>query len=131
MIYVDSSVVLAELLSEDRRPEPNFWSRSLISSRLVHYEIWVRLHARGLGASHGEAASALLGRIAIVELSVPALRRSLEPLPAVVRTLDALHLASAVFVRELGVDVEFATYDIRQAEAARALGLPCASVESS
>lgn len=39
---------------------------------------------------------------------------------AAVRTLDALHLAAA---RRLGSGVTFLTFDIRQAQAARALGL--------
>jgi predicted nucleic acid-binding protein len=43
----------------------------------------------------------------------------------VLRTLDAIHLASAA---ALGVDLEaFVTYDRRLAEAARALGMPVAS----
>jgi hypothetical protein len=45
--------------------------------------------------------------------------------PATLRTLDAIHLASAA---ALGVDLEaFVTYDRRLAEAARALGMPVAS----
>lgn len=40
-----------------------------------------------------------------------------------VRTLDALHLASVSFLRERGVDTPLATYDGRQAEAARGMGL--------
>jgi uncharacterized protein len=37
-----------------------------------------------------------------------------------VRTLDALHLAAA---RRLGAGVSFLTFDMRQAEAARSLGI--------
>ena len=45
--------------------------------------------------------------------------------PATLRTLDAIHLASAA---ALGADLEaFVTYDRRLAEAARALGMPVAS----
>lgn len=45
--------------------------------------------------------------------------------PATLRTLDAIHLASAA---TLGADLEaFVTYDRRLAEAARALGMPVAS----
>ena len=32
MIYVDTSVVLAELLAEDRRPDEDFWTQTLVSS---------------------------------------------------------------------------------------------------
>jgi hypothetical protein len=41
----------------------------VISSRLLEYEVWCSLHARGLAASHDEGAWQLLGRISFVELS--------------------------------------------------------------
>jgi predicted nucleic acid-binding protein len=50
------------------------------------------------------------------------LARVLEPLPLPVRTLDAIHLASADFLRGQGQEVTVATYDARMAEAARAMG---------
>jgi predicted nucleic acid-binding protein len=40
-----------------------------------------------------------------------------------VRTLDALHLASAEYVRINRVAVQLATYDARMSEAARRLGI--------
>ena len=93
MIYVDTSVALAELLAEDRRPAESFWNQTLVSSRLLEYEVWIRVHARKLARSHGEAARALVGRVALLELVSPVLTRALEPFPRPVRTLDALHLA--------------------------------------
>jgi predicted nucleic acid-binding protein len=45
-----------------------------------------------------------------------------------VRTLDALHLASAEFLREQRQDLSLATYDERMASAARAMGIPLAAV---
>ena len=35
MIYVDTSVVLAELLAEDRSPPARLWESDLVSSRLL------------------------------------------------------------------------------------------------
>jgi hypothetical protein len=35
VIYLDTSVVLAELFAEDRRPRPEFWMGQLVSSRLL------------------------------------------------------------------------------------------------
>jgi predicted nucleic acid-binding protein len=124
MIYVDTSVVLAELLAEDRRPGERFWHDTVVSSRLLEYEVWVRVHARGLAPSHSEAARALVGRIALLELVSPVLTRALEPFPVPVRTLDALHLASAAFLRDRQPAIRFATYDVRQAAAAAAIGIP-------
>lgn len=124
MIYLDSSVALAQLLSESRRPSDSLARTSLVASRLLEYEIWNRLHARGLGQSHAEVARSLIGRVALLDLSPSILRRALEPFPVPARTLDALHLASIEFLRGRGQAVELATYDQRMADAARALGIP-------
>ena len=123
MIYLDTSVALAQLLAEDRRPPAALWGEPIVSSRLLEYEIWNRIHARGLGASHGELVRHLLARLAWLELARPVLVRALEPFPAPVRTLDALHLASAEFLRSLGERLRVASYDERFLTAARALGM--------
>lgn len=124
MIYLDTSVALAHLLAEDQAPPAALWDESLVSSRLLEYEMWTRLHARGLGASHGEAARALLQRLALLELAPPVLARALEPFPVPMRTLDALHLASVEFLRSQRVTVSLASYDRRQLDAAERLGVP-------
>lgn len=129
MIYVDSSVVLAQLLAEDRFPHPDFWTQNpLVSSRLLEYEVWNRINARGLGLSHGEDVRLFLGRLAFIELAPAVLARALEPFPAPVRTMDALHLASIEFLRGLGQRPALATYDRRLSEAAGALGVPLATL---
>ena len=56
LIYLDSSVALAQLLAEDRTPPETLWQESLVASRLLEYEVWNRVNARGLGRSHGEEA---------------------------------------------------------------------------
>ena len=124
MIYLDTSVLLAQLLAEERRPPPPIWREPLIASRLLEYEVWTRLHARGLEASHARAAGELLARIALVQLSPLVLRRALEPFPLPVRTLDALHLASIDFLIQRRLDVRLATYDPRLAAAAAAMAVP-------
>lgn len=124
MIYIDSSVVLAHLFAEIRRPPEHLWAESLVASRLVEYEVWNRLHARGRAETHGEAAEEAIGQIALLELSPVILTRALSAFPVRVRTLDALHLASLDYLREQRQSVELATYDRRMAEAARAMGFP-------
>jgi predicted nucleic acid-binding protein len=67
----------------------------------------------------------VLGRVAGIALepAIAAAAATIEP--ATLRTLDAIHLASAA---ALGADLEaFVTYDRRLAEAARSLGMPVAS----
>jgi hypothetical protein len=100
------------------------WDETLVSSRLLEYEMWSRLNARGLGTSHGEHARELLQRVALLELASPVLSRALEHFPTPVRTLDALHLASIEFLRAQRQAVTLATYDVRLAAAARKLRIP-------
>jgi hypothetical protein len=114
-------------LAEDRHPPDRLWGESLVSSRLLVYETWVRIQARDLGKSHGEAVNDLLGRISFLELEPLILARALEPFATQVRTLDALHLASLEFLRGLGQEVELATYDQRMLDAARREGIPVCS----
>ena len=124
MIYVDTSVALAHLLAEGRRPPASFWADPLVSSRLLEYEIWTRLHARELASSRSEAAHSLLARVSLVELAPPVLTRALNAFPVPVRTLDGLHLASLEFLRVRGQAVELASYDQRMVGAAEAMGIP-------
>jgi predicted nucleic acid-binding protein len=122
VIYVDTSVVLAHVLAEDRSPADTLWAETLVSSRLTTYETWVRLHARKLAATHGDLARETLGRLAIVELSATVLERVLEPFPTPVRALHALHLATLSFLAAQRQRPKLATYDVRMADAARHLG---------
>jgi len=123
LIYLDTSVALAQLLAEDRIPPPELWKETLISSRLLEYEIWTRIHARRLSVSHGENVRTLLARVSLLELAPAVLSRALEPFPIPVRTLDALHLASIEFLRSRGQDLLLASYDERLSEAAARLGV--------
>jgi uncharacterized protein len=125
VIYIDSSVALAHLLAEDRAPPESLWRQPLVSSRLLEYEVWNRIHGRRLGNSHGEAVRDLISRLALIELASPVLTRALEPFPIPVRTLDALHLASIEFLRANRQEVELATYDAKLMVAARALDIRC------
>jgi predicted nucleic acid-binding protein len=70
----------------------------------------------------------LIGRLALVELAPPVLARALEPFPLPVRTPDALHLASAEFLRGQGQKLSLASYDERLSAAARRMGIPLADV---
>lgn len=130
MIYLDTSVALAQLLGEARRPREALWSQPLVASRLLEYELWNRLNARGLGSSHGELARQLVAMVALVELAPPVLARALEPFPVPVRTLDALHLSTLLFLRSQRQAVQLATYDERLAAAAAALGIPAYAHEA-
>jgi uncharacterized protein len=128
VIYLDTSIALAHLFGEDRVPPAAFWREKLTSSRLLEYEIWTRFNARRVAGSHSDRIRGFIDGIALLDLTPPVLTRALEPFPVSVRTLDALHLASADFLRAQGQRVEIATYDERMAIAAKAIGLAVAAL---
>jgi predicted nucleic acid-binding protein len=126
--YLDTSVVLAHLLGEDRQPPSSFWSQSAMSSRLLEYEIIVRLNARKVSPKQLSIARALLDDVELVPLDGPALERALQPFPVPLRTLDAIHLSTLVFLQGRGLKLQLATYDKRLGRAAEALGFKLAKV---
>jgi uncharacterized protein len=123
LIYIDSSVALAHLFREPRSPAPSFWRGPTVSSRLLEYEVWNRLHAHGRADSHGRMARDLLAGMELVELSSTILSRALDAFPVPVRTLDGLHLATIEFLRGSGEEVQLASYDRRLSIAAAALAI--------
>lgn len=122
MIYLDTSVALAQLLGESRRPPAALWNEPLVSSRLLEYELWNRVHARRLPVRRHEDVRALLEQVSLLELSPAVLGRALQPFPLHVRTLDALHLASLDFLVANGQSVPLACYDEKLNEAAVRMG---------
>src|SRR5258705_13127634 len=123
-MYIDSSVALAYLLAESRVPSTDFWNTGLVSSRLLEYEVWNRIHARQLGGLLGSEARSLLTGIELIDLSEPVLARALEPWPITIRTLDALHLATVEHLRSQGGSLALASYDNRLIAAAHAIAVP-------
>lgn len=137
IVYLDTSPVLRVLL---RQPKPLAlwaqWDRAY-TSELLHVEacrVIDRLRLDGMLDDDGVAeARQQLGEIeralATVTLSRPVLQRAALPMATVVKTLDAIHLATAMLLQERGgIALSFATHDPQQARAARALGLHCIGV---
>lgn len=122
MRYLDSSVVLAEILAERKRPPEDLWAESLVSSRLLAVEVWTRLHAYRVADAQRERARSILEVLSILDLDPPVLARAIEPFPQPIRALDAIHLASADFLRRQGENITIATYDARMGMTAKAMG---------
>ena len=130
MIYLDSSVALAYLLAEDRFPSKLLWDQPLVASRLLECEIWNRVNAHQLQNSHGDSVRNLIGRVAMIEMVGPVLARALQPFPVAVRTLDAIHLASALVLRQAVPDLVVLTADDRLRTNATLLGFRAESLEA-
>ena len=121
MLYLDSSAVV-KLVS--REPETTDLVRvvradpSLISSALAWTEVVRAVHrARGNSAR----AERVLGGIALVPIDDGIIRSAATLAPAALRTLDAIHVATAL---SLGADVsQLVSYDDRLARAAAEAGI--------
>lgn len=116
--YIDTSAAGKLLVDEAESTALTAWAdrQSLVSSQLLETELR-RLAVRL--ALPQQDATAVLDRIALFGLP-PSVFHEAGVLPGHgLRSLDALHVASAL---RLGVE-GVATYDIRMADAASALGL--------
>jgi len=137
IVYLDSSVVLRVLL---RQGEPlDSWGEweAAYSSEILGLEarrtldrlrLDGALDDQGVAEAHGELAR-MERSVGQIDLTPLVLRRAAMPMATVVRTLDAIHIASALLLQErtAGIII-FATHDAQQATGARALGFDCIGV---
>lgn len=127
-LYADSSALLKRYVAEPDSDAADALLRSdpsLLTARHTIVEVRRNL-ARMIAGRSLAAARAQFARdldlISIVELDEATCERAAAVAEVTgVRTLDALHLAAVQ--RAGGPAVPFLTFDVRQAQAARALGL--------
>jgi hypothetical protein len=124
VIYVDSSVVLADLFDERHTVPDSFWREELVSSRLLEYEAWNRIHAREMAQAKGERAKVLINHINFIEMTPEVLSRALRPFSIVLRTLDSMHVATLVHLYASDRSTALASYDKRMVAAAESLDIP-------
>jgi predicted nucleic acid-binding protein len=121
--YLDASALVKLIVAE---PESGALRRYLgerpriISSRIAEVELR-RAVARQDEIDAGDRVSSLIATVELLELDAEVARRAGELTPATLRSLDAIHLASALVIAP-EVDAVVA-YDTRLAAAARAAGL--------
>ena len=131
-VYLDTSTLLRVVFGE---PKPladwGGWTEAYTSelTRVECRRAMERLRLAGALkdadlAELQERLEAFERHVKRIDISRPVLRRAGLPMGTPVKTLDAIHLASALMLQEQRVpDLVFATHDKRQAHAARALGL--------
>jgi uncharacterized protein len=122
LLYADASalakLIVAEACSEALAAYVA--DAAIVTCTLAMVEV-ARAAARRIPAAI-PMVSAASSRWTVVAPDDDALARAMVVRPASVRTLDAIHIGVAL---GLVPDIDaFLTYDIRQAEAARAAGLP-------
>lgn len=125
MIYLDSSAILKLVQYEAETHDLQTWlsDRSgvaLVTSELGRVEV-LRIASKVAGTVGTAEARAVLADVDLIPLSRGVQDVAIDLSDSTLRTLDALHLASAVLLGSL-LD-ELVTYDLRLATAARAHGL--------
>src|SRR5204862_4528456 len=101
-----------------------------LSSELIRLEclrtidrarVQLRLPDDAVSRHRADALDAIDG-LALIPLRSSVLGRAAEPFPTLLGSLDAIHLATALLVRDQLDEMTFATHDQQLAVAARAVG---------
>ena len=123
--YLDSSAIVKLVVAEPESAALRRYlrrRRPLVSSGLARAEVGRALLPFGEQAVR--RGQEVLARIELIRVSDRILGAAATLLPAELRTLDAIHLATA---RQLGSDLaRVVTYDERMRVAAHAVGCPVA-----
>lgn len=121
MRYLDSSAIVKLVVREPetvRLVEALRADPVVVSSHVAWTEVVIATRRAGRSTARAER---ILDGIALVPIDEGILREAATLGPKDLRTLDAIHLATAISLRP---DVRtMITYDIRQSQAASALGL--------
>lgn len=132
-VYVDASVFL-RVAFRQRGSLPGWRDiRSAVASVLAPVECYRALDRFRLMdqlddaeiAARRDVVQSFFSAVQLVAITDAVLLRASEPLPSVLGTLDAIHLATALLWREeRGEELTFATHDAALGAAARAYGFP-------
>lgn len=129
--YLDSSVLLRHVLLGEEPIRHALAFPRVVSSELLEIECRRVLHRYRLAgelndetlAAASERLETVLAGIDLLELSGPIKQRAMAPFPVNVRTLDALHIATAVEIEESAGGVTLFSHDRNMNLCAKCLGL--------
>jgi predicted nucleic acid-binding protein len=125
VVYLDASAALKLIFAETESAalKASIEQANVISSALLRTE--VLRSARRADPSRVADAREVLRSITLLEIDDDILERAASLDPSPMRTLDAIHLATAVAIAD---ELEaLITYDRRMIEGAKLIGLPVAS----
>lgn len=119
LIYLDSSIGLRTILDVPERRRLQTWLHTpdslFVSSRLLRTEVIRVLRREKLATA---AATPLFDRVGLIDITCETHTRA-ESIERHVKSLDALHLATAMLV---GGQLTVATHDVGMKDAAEHLG---------
>jgi predicted nucleic acid-binding protein len=137
--YVDASALLRILFQEEGPAVPLRAGDRVVSSRIVSVETFRAVDRERLLGHLDDAETAIkrkelatiLGMLDLLPVDEAVIERAQRSFAVNVRTLDAVHVASAevVSAEASGETLEFWTHDERQAIAARSRGLDVEGTE--
>lgn len=125
-MYVDASALVKLVFDEEHSAAMRTWiadRNDRISSVISRVEVRrtaQRIRAAGLDPAAEDRAADMLARVTVLGVSDGIVERASTAGPPTLRSLDAIHLATAMLA---GAIDAFVTYDDRLAQAARAAGL--------
>ncbi len=123
MIYLDSSAIVKLVLPEPESAALRDYLASdedHVSSGLAHVEVQRTVRRVDDTEERRRDAERVLARVSLMDMAAPILARAAALDPPGLRSLDAIHLATALSLDGLDAVV---TYDRRLAEAATKAGL--------
>lgn len=118
LLYLDSSALVKLIVAEPETPALlQFLTRwpYRVSSALARVEVLRAVKRTDAGPAIRRRATRVLARVALIRIDDPVLAAAARIAPPGVRTLDAIHVATA---RSLDGLVGIVTYDTRLARAA-------------
>lgn len=124
MIYLETSAAAKALIDEngsDAVRQAFADGIEFVSSRLLAVELHAVADRRAVSA---DAAQELINRVALVSLTDDTLTRAVD-MHSGLRTLDALHLATAIEIGDALTSI--LTFDLEFTAAATRLGIPASS----
>jgi predicted nucleic acid-binding protein len=124
LIYLDSSALVKLITEEQESRALQQWLNENRSEQMVTNMVGIVETKRVAARIDSEALSAavlVLARVDRLEVLGATYALAADLPPVSLRTLDALHVASAVQARDV---TAFLTYDVRMAEAAALVDLP-------
>ena len=131
MIYLDTAALVKLVRQEPESPALVEWlngraAEPLVASALVEVELPRALRRSQPGVLG--AVAGVLARLHRMEINAAVRATAGAYAEPTLRSLDAIHLATAELLLASGVSVSaFVTYDLRLGAAARAVGLPVAA----
>lgn len=125
LVYLDSSALVKLVVREEGTDALRAWLPShpeVVSTALAVVEVRRAIGRVSARRSLADRARLVLDGVALLAVDIAVLESAAGLKPPELRTLDAIHVASAL---SLGAELlAFVTYDERQAGAAKRAGLP-------